>query len=819
MPAAAAAARVAVWAWTLPFFCLPSNPLQAADKPAHEVLILHSYDPNMLYTRLQEAGIRQAIAEAGIGPVSFGVEYLDLSNRVRNTEYLEALSRFYALKFETKRYDLVITTDTPAFDFLYNEGRTLLKGIPLVFSAMKDIHPPVNRTARDVVGVFEAIDVKETIELALRLHPDAKRIVAVNDQSGFGRELRKRSEPVINRYSKNYATIWIEVTRENIGTQINNLHPGDIILFLALSDPRGRSIDHPDAVLNELCRKAPAPVYALYDAYLGSGIVGGKLASGEWQGRAAGRLAARILKGERASSIPLITASPNPYLFDDRALTRWNIPLKKLPPDSVIKFRDPTFFENYQHYVLIAVAALGLEGLIIVALLVARFHRKRAETLLRTERDLLQTVMNATPSGILLISPDASITLASRRAEELFGIDHQSFFKLHFNAPDWSFADSNGRPLAPDETPYARVMNTGCPIYDVELAIRKSDDSWWLALCSGIPIRSDSGKVASIVFSFEDITLRHHNEQALRDAKLELESRVRARTAELLEANRALRKAIRERYRAELESRHHQDELAHVQRLASMGEMATGLAHEINQPLAAIVSFTQGCIRRLESKSINPDELRGAMTEVSNQAHRAGEIIRRLRAFVRKEKAPPVLVHVNDVVRNAVTMIQTVAKNSIVDLNLDLGDNIRRVQADSIQLEQVILNVLRNGIDAVQTTRDGARRVTVTTRNAEQNRVAIEVTDTGPGLTPEARSRVFEPFFTTKSQGMGMGLALSRSIIESHGGQMHFVDHEGPGATIRITLPKAYDAKSVKPEADAPAATPAQDHSPESATA
>ncbi len=794
---------VVLWALTT----IPAGNLLADVGRTHEVLILHSYDPGMRYTRLQERGIRNVLAQFDSGAVIYRVEYLDLSSRTRNTEYLESLAEFYRLKFSSKHFDLIITTDTPAFDFLYEQGRNLFPNVPVVFSGVKESHPPIDRSPREVTGVMEKIDIDATIALGLKLHPNTKRIVAVNDQTGFGHWLRKLAEPAVEKLSPTHAVVWIEITRENIDAQISNLHPDDLLLFFALHDPRGRSMNHPDAMLTKLCRESPAPVYTLYDAYMGSGIVGGKLASGEALGRMAGQLAVRVLKGESAPQIPIMSQGANPYIFDHRALLRWNIPLDELPPDSIIKYREPTFLESYWEYVLGAVAAFVIQGLIIALLLVAKMNSRRVERLLRDERDLLQTVMNAAPSGILMVSPDAAITFASRRAEELFGLSHEAITARHFNAANWSFTDFQGAVVEAEKSPFERIIRSGEPVYDAELAIKKPDGSWWLALCSGIPIRNRLGKIINIVFSLEDVTHRHQNEQALRDAKLELESRVRARTAELLEANRALRKAIRERYRAELDSRHHQDELAHVQRLASMGEMATGLAHEINQPLAAIVSFTQGCIRRLEAKSINVEDLRGAMTEVSNQAHRAGEIIRRLRAFVRKEKPSTSFVHINDVVRNAATMIHSLAKSAVVDIVLDLGEDLKKVQADSIQLEQVILNVLRNGIDAVQTTRDGPRRITVTTRSADNNRIAIEVTDTGPGLAADAKSRVFEPFFTTKSLGMGMGLVISRSIIESHGGHMHFVEGNGAGATLRITLPKAYDFTPHRPD-EAPATHP-----------
>lgn len=223
-----------------------------------------------------------------------------------------------------------------------------------------------------------------------------------------------------------------------------------------------------------------------------------------------------------------------------------------------------------------------------------------------------------------------------------------------------------------------------------------------------------------------------------------------------------------------------------------MGEMATGLAHEINSPLAAIVTYTQGCIRRLNGPNINVEELRKALGEVSSQAHRAGEIIRRLRAFLRKEKPQNTSVHINNVIRNAIGVLQTELRNTSVQVRTELADGIPPVQADPIQLEQVAINLIHNAIDAVRSCTKLPNEVVVATRFDSTQHVIIEVADDGPGILPEYRDRIFEPFFTTKETGLGMGLPISRSIIEAHGGGMEIISWRESGTMIRITLPVAF---------------------------
>jgi two-component system sensor kinase FixL len=247
---------------------------------------------------------------------------------------------------------------------------------------------------------------------------------------------------------------------------------------------------------------------------------------------------------------------------------------------------------------------------------------------------------------------------------------------------------------------------------------------------------------------------------------------------------------ITERKLAEEEARARQAELAHVLRLGTMGEMAAGLAHEINQPLSAIVSYARGCTRRLKSGMAAAGALLEPIEEIAAQAMRADEIVQRLLLFVRKQKPARELERIDVLVREVVQLVAGEARKRGVRIVLDLAADLPRVLVDRIQIEQVVLNLVRNGIEAMQTSADD-RVLQIETRAADDGAVEVAVRDSGEGLTPELADRVFEPFFTTKRAGLGMGLAISRSIVRAHGGRISASRNPDRGATFRFTLPAA----------------------------
>ncbi len=247
---------------------------------------------------------------------------------------------------------------------------------------------------------------------------------------------------------------------------------------------------------------------------------------------------------------------------------------------------------------------------------------------------------------------------------------------------------------------------------------------------------------------------------------------------------------ITERKRAEEQARRHQAELAHVLRLGTIGEMAAGLAHEINQPLGAVANYAQGGVLRLRDGSAQPVDLLPILEAIAQQALRAGEIIRRVRGLVRKEPAEQKPVDLNGLVRDVIHFVDADARQHDIQVQLDLTHGLPPVVCNDVQIEQVILNLVRNAVEAVQAAANGLGRITVATAPAGCDAVAVSVRDNGVGL-PEPPADVFAPFYSTKMQGLGMGLSISRSIIEAHRGDLRARRNQEGGSTFHFTLPVA----------------------------
>ena len=243
-------------------------------------------------------------------------------------------------------------------------------------------------------------------------------------------------------------------------------------------------------------------------------------------------------------------------------------------------------------------------------------------------------------------------------------------------------------------------------------------------------------------------------------------------------------------------ARRHAEEIADAQaekaqvtsRLVTMGEMASSVAHELNQPLTAITNYCNGMVSRVKADSIAKDDLIAALQKTARQAQRAGQIIRRMRNLARKGDNQRSSVDVNEHVANIMLMLRNEARRRRTRLVADTDPALPRLRADPIQLEQVVLNLVRNALDAVDAGAPVVREVTVRTRRRDGG-VEVSVEDTGPGLGPQAETRVFEAFFTTKPGGMGIGLSICRRIIEAHGGRLAAEEREGGGAVFHFTLP------------------------------
>jgi PAS domain S-box-containing protein len=250
---------------------------------------------------------------------------------------------------------------------------------------------------------------------------------------------------------------------------------------------------------------------------------------------------------------------------------------------------------------------------------------------------------------------------------------------------------------------------------------------------------------------------------------------------------------IEDRKRAEGEQeklRQLEADLAHINRVSMLGELATSIAHEVNQPLTGIVSNGGACLRFLSGDAPNLEEAREAVRDIVRDGNRAGQVIARIRALTKRTALPREELDLNDTVREVLALVGHEAKRQRVVIRTQFADDLSPVSGDRVQLQQVVLNLVMNGIEAMSGVDERARELVIRTRNIDEDQVQVIVQDSGTGIDPNTMGKIFDPFYTTKAGGMGMGLSISHSILQNHGGRLWGTANDGPGTSFHFTLPQ-----------------------------
>ena len=362
----------------------------------------------------------------------------------------------------------------------------------------------------------------------------------------------------------------------------------------------------------------------------------------------------------------------------------------------------------------------------------------------KQQEERFQLAVEASPTAMLMVGADGAISLANRQAEVVFGYPRSELLGLNIDA----LVPDRHRPRhAADRAAYsaaatARMMGAGRELFG-----RRKDGGEVPVEIALNPIRL--GDNLQVLVSIADIS---------------------------------------ERRRLERESARHRDELAHLSRVALLAELSGSLAHELNQPLTAILSNAQAATRFMAMDPPNLDEVRESLVNIVESDKRAGEVIRRLRAMLRKEAPEHREVDLNEVVLDVLRIIRSDLLNRNTETVLELQPDLPAVLGDRIQLQQVLLNLVMNGCDAMADLPDG-RRLLLRTAATEESGVLVSVQDVGRGIPPEDLERIFLPFVSSKSNGMGLGLAVCTTILESHHGELWATNNPGGGAAFHFRLP------------------------------
>jgi signal transduction histidine kinase len=513
--------------------------------------------------------------------------------------------------------DLVLAFMARNFELAGELPEAVCSNAPVIFVGVSELEVPEELIKRGFCGIVQRFDVEGTLHLILRLQPETRRVVVIGGVSPTDRLTLGRIQEVAARLDSIQFDFWTNRPLEQVRREVASL-PEDTAVFLSAiqRDIAGRPF-FTSQLAPELAEKSSAPIYVLGAGSVGSGVVGGAVVDLEGLGSRMGQLAVRALAGAPKPEPAVEEHTKGTPMVDWRALRRWNISEKRLPPDCVVRYRPHTLWGEHKGYILGALGVMLAQGVTIMGLLAQRSRRRRAE--------------------------------------------------------------------------------------------------------------------------------------------------------------------------AELQV--HRTELAHASRVSTMGQLASAITHELNQPLGAILRNAEAAELLLQKAQPDLQEVRAALGDIRKDDQRAGAVIDRMRALLKRRAPESQALDLEELLKETMALARPDAESRRVSLTLQIPASVPPVRGDRVQLQQVLLNLILNAMDAVNECDGGQRSVVVRAGPKGEGEVEIAVSDRGEGIAPDKMPRLFEPFFTTKQGGMGMGLAISRTIVESHGGKITAENNARRGATFRFTLP------------------------------
>jgi PAS domain S-box-containing protein len=719
------------------------------------VLILHSYYPTFTWTDHITQGIRNAFLESEYSNAALYFEHMD-AKRHPDPAYLDQYARLLSAKFpDPDDVDLILCSDDQALDFLLKRAYTLFPNTPVVFCGVNGYRPEMRRQRHRLTGVIEAIDPRRTLEVALALQPGIREVLVITDITRTGQAIERAARtafvPFEDRLSFRYVS---DLSMEALQEEVAALPEHAIVfLFVFNRDNQGHNFTHEESLrlIDSRCR---VPIYGPWTFYLGHGIVGGMLTSGEMQGRTAAQLAFRILTGEPAEDIPIVTKSPNHYLFDHSELARYGLPEDKLPPGSSVIHRDSGFYEKYRYRIWAAVVALIVQTTIIVLLLLNMRRRRVAEKELSASEQRYRTLIETIRDLVFIIDKKGTLEYLNPEFETITGYAPIEFIGRPFTeilAPQdiQSTIERFQRGLTGEEI----------PVYEVEV---KHKDR------GTVPIEL---KVTSML-----------------NADGEAVGRI------------GVARDIRERKEVEEEKMRLQNQLQRAQKMEAIGTLAGGVAHDLNNILSGIVSYPDLLLIQLPENS----PLRKPIQTIQTSGHKAAAIVQDLLTLARRGVTASEVVNLNRVVSEYLESPEFEALRSFhpnVAVEAHLEENLLNIMASPIHLSKSLMNLVSNAAEAMPS--GGTIHITTENRYVDQplsgydhveegDYVVLRVSDSGVGIPLEDRERIFEPFYTKKvmgRSGTGLGMAVVWGTLKDLNGYIDVESSEGKGTTFILYFP------------------------------
>jgi PAS domain S-box-containing protein len=718
-----------------------------ADSRAAEprrVLMLHAFNYTFPATTLIADGARKHLLERSPHPLEIDADFLDLA-RNTDAEYESRMAAFLRTKYEKRPPDVVITLGSAALPFIVRHRDEIAPNTPVVFTAVSPQNFSALRLPPDITGIISEFNLDRTLALAERLQPEANRLFVIAGSGEADRRWQSAARKTIeSRERKFEVTYLFERSYSNLVEEVSKIPRDSIVILLTVfADSEGNSFV-PAHVAGPLSAASSAPFYAPYDTYIGNGVVGGFVETFESVGVRAADMALQILAGKAPATIAPQTNPGQAYRVDHRAMARWNLQENRLPPDTTVLFEEQTIWSQHRGAVVAAILIVASQSLIVGALLVQRQRRLRAEKLLRESEERMTFAAAAANIGLWQFDRHRNELWATEHCMAMFGI-----------AP--------GAPLTRD-----RFLSAVHPD-DLQTATQALESA----------SETDRPAVSDVRIVLPGGEVRW----------VRMRARSRSEGGGRSDQVGGIIVDITEQKSAEAEVALQRQEVEHLMRVSVLGELSGSIAHEINQPLTAILSNAQAALHLLAQESPDIAEIRDALEEIVHEDNRAGEVIHRLRGLLKKGERKMEYVNINDLVRSTVSLLHSELIGRDISLRLDLDHAPFLTHGDSVQLQQVLLNLIMNAMDAMATTPIAQRSIHISTAGPQAGMVDVLVRDRGPGVPVKENGRLFEPFYTTKEHGLGLGLTLCSTIIQAHQGKLTLVNDQSGGAIAVFSLP------------------------------